>query len=132
MQAHKKDKADKGKEVLEFKMKYLAQEMELSEDQQKKFFELYDNLDKDVRAIFKDVRVKEKKVKADGAKATEADYSDLNKARTDAKTKLAEIEKTYDAKFSTFLSKKQIVKMKEAESEFRKKMKEMHHKKKKK
>lgn len=122
------ERSGKGKEVLEFKMKYLAQELELNGDQQKKFFDLYQQRDAEFRQVFREVKAAEKKVKIDGANASEADYSDLNKVRTDAKSRLAEIEKAYDAKFATFLSKKQIVKMKECEMEFRKKMREYHKK----
>lgn len=122
------DRHGKGKEVLEFKMKYLAQELELNDEQQKKFFDLYQQRDAEFRQVFRDVKTAERKVKADGANATEADYSALNKVRTDAKSRLAEIEKAYDAKFATFLTKKQIVKMKECETEFRKKMREYHKK----
>ena len=46
-----------------------------------------------------------------------------------AKAEDAAIEKSYDEKFSQFLSQKQIYKMKTAENEFRKKMQEMRNKK---
>lgn len=106
-------------------MKFLAQEMDLSADQQQKFFQLYTQMDGEIRKVFKSVREIERRVEQD-KNSTEADYAALNSARTDAKSRLAEIEKTYDSKFSAFLSKKQIVKMKEAEATFRQKMKEAH------
>lgn len=123
----KVDHKRNSREVLEFKMKYLAQEMDLSEDQQKKFFPIYEQLDAEVREVFRSVKAAEKRV--DKANSSEEDYAALNKARTDAKLKLAEIERKYDEKFSQFLTKKQIVKMKDAEESFRKKMRESHRKK---
>ncbi|MCM1377408.1 MAG: hypothetical protein NC097_06410 [Clostridium sp.] len=113
------------REVLEFKMKFLAQEMDLSADQQQKFFPLYTQMDAEIRRVFHSVREIERRVEKD-KNSSEADYAALNSARTEAKGRLAEIEKEYDAKFAKFLSKKQIVKMKEAEATFRQKMKEAH------
>ncbi|MCM1153110.1 MAG: hypothetical protein NC328_05605 [Muribaculum sp.] len=118
-----------GKEVLEFKLKYLAQEMDLNEDQQPKFFEFYTRMNNEKFALFKELRQLERKIK-DG-KATEAEYEAYSKASANAKIKIAEIDKSYEAKFSQFLSAKQLYKLKEAEETFRKKMREMHHKRKK-
>lgn len=126
--AHKHDPV-RGQEVMEFKMKFLAQEMNLDEAQQKKFFDLYPQLMAEVHQVFSDVRSQERKLKREGSKASDADYAATNEARTKAKLRLAEIEKKYDEKFADFLSSKQIVKMKDAEASFRKKMKEVRHKK---
>lgn len=102
--------------------------MNLSEELQPRFFELYTRMDGEIRKVFHTVRAAEKRVDS-GRNASEADYAALNKARTDAKASLADIEKKYDPMFAEFLTKKQIVKMKEAEADFRKKMREARHKK---
>jgi len=116
---HGNHRDDKRKELREYKMKYLAQEMELSEDDQKHFFEVYNQLSDERAAVKKQIRGLDRKVR--DKTATEADYDALNKA----KEKFAEIDKKYDAKFATFLTGKQIFKMKEAEAAFMKKMREM-------
>ena len=112
-------KEDKRKELREYKMKYLAQEMELSGDDQKKFFEVYNQLSDERGAVRREIRVLDRKIRENNA--TDADYESLNRA----KEKFAEIDKRYDSKFSTFLSGKQIFKMKEAEAVFMKKMREL-------
>lgn len=117
------------KEIHEFKLKFLAQEMELKEDQQKKFFELYNRMTDERAKVFRETRALEKKI-ADSSNVSDADYEEVSKAMTAAKEKDAEIEKRYDEKFRQFLSPKQIFKMKEAEEKFRQKMHEMRHKKK--
>lgn len=122
------DKEAMRREVQEFKLKFLAQEMELKEDQQKKFFELYNQMDAEKVKIFKETRALEKKLNA-AANASDAEYEAVSKAITEAKEKDAAIDKKYDEKFATFLTSKQIFKMKAAEEKFRAKMREMHHKK---
>lgn len=117
------------KEVRDFKIKFLAQEMDLDESQATKFAELYTNMCDEKRAVFKEVRSLQKKIK-DNKAATDRDYEIVSQAITNAKLKDAEIDKKYDEKFATFLSKKQIFKMKEAEEQFRKKMMDMRRKKK--
>lgn len=115
------------KEIQEFKMKYLAQEMELKEDQRQQFIELYDEMSRRRFALMKSARDIEKRVKKI-KDATEEDYQSVTEAWNKAKVEDAEIEKEYDAKFSVFLTQKQIFKMKTAEESFRKKMEEMRHK----
>lgn len=127
---HDKDEKkgeDMRKELREFKVKFIAQEIGLREDQKDRFVELYNEMnDKRMAAMHDawkmsmDLRKKEN--------ATEADYQAVTDAMTKARTEDAAIEQSYDEKFSKFLTQKQIYKMKEAENEFRKKMSEMRHK----
>lgn len=76
--------------------------------------------------VFEQTRRLERKVKKD-PQATDEDYAAVSRAITEAKEKDAAIEKKYDAKFSTFMSSKQLFKMKAAEEKFRQKMNEMRH-----
>lgn len=117
------------KEMREFKLKFLAQEIELRDDQQKDFIETYDQLMDERTLLFDNTRKIEKKIRRE-KNVTEADYEALNKAKTEAKEKDAQIEKKYDEKFSKFLTGKQLFKLKNAEEKFRKKIIEMHHSKK--
>lgn len=118
------------REVQEFKMKYLAQEMELNEMQKKKFFELYEEMSESKRECYKEAVVMERRLKEE-KDASEEDYQNVRNAFNQANANWAETEKQYDEKFSEFLSQKQIYKMKEAESNFRAKMDEMKHNRKK-
>lgn len=123
-----KPKEEMRKELREFKMKYLAQEMGLRNDQQQKFFQTYEAMQSEKHKVFSEARKYEKYVKK-SPNATEAEYAKASKMMADAKIKEGEIDRKYDAIFSTFLSSKQIYKMKEAEVAFRKKMHEMRKKK---
>ncbi|MDE6393292.1 MAG: hypothetical protein K2L59_08515 [Muribaculaceae bacterium] len=123
-----KSREDIRREVQEFKLKFLAQEMDLKEDQQKQFFEVYTRMTDERARTVSEARRLEKKLAAT-KDASEAEYEAVSKAITAAKEKDAEIEKRYDEKFAQFLTPKQIFKMKAAEEKFRDKIHEMRHKK---
>lgn len=122
-----KSKEQMFKEIQEFKLKYLAQEIELKEDQREPFFQLYDEMTQKRWKVMNAARKAEKAVKQN-KDATEADYQAASNAMTKARAEDAAIEKEYDAKFAKFLTQKQIYKLKQAEDSFRKKMDEMRHK----
>lgn len=111
----------KKKELREFKMKFMADELELTPEQRKQFEDLYSQMEKERREVKKKIREIEKSLEAD-KKPTEADYDKASKEITEAKAQMTAIEQKYDAKFAKFLSKKQIYKLKEAEETFQKKM----------
>ena len=123
------------KEVQEFKMKYLAQEMDLSDSQKKQFFELYEEMSKSKHDCYKEALEMDRTLKED-KNATEADYQKVTEAFNKANLESAEIDNQYNEKFAEFLTPKQIYKMKEAETNFKSKLEEMkvnrkkdHHKK---
>ena len=117
---------DMRREMHEFKMKFIAQEIELQESQQKRFFEVYDRMWAERGKLSKATRGIEKRLRE--GNPSEQEYTEACRAMTEAKEKDAEIEKKYDAIFSEFLTSKQVYKMKDAEEKFRNKMHEMRHK----
>lgn len=123
-----KDKDSKRKEMMEFKLKFISDELELKDDQKKQFDELYTQMESERRAIFKKIKEAEKRI-SDNKNASEADYERASKEITDAKAEMSQIEKKYDEKFATFLSKKQLYKLKEAENKFTETMRECRDKK---
>ncbi|MCH5236011.1 MAG: hypothetical protein J1E16_12020 [Muribaculaceae bacterium] len=133
MSAHDNDPVKREKmfkEVQEFKMKYLAQEMELSELQKKKFFELYEEEMESKKECYKEAVVMDRRLKED-KNASEEAYQQVRNAFNQANENWTQIEKQYDEKYSEFLSQKQIYKMHEAETSFRAKFEEMKHSRKK-
>lgn len=124
----KEDKDKMFKEIQEFKLKYLAQEMGLSEAQRKEFNEVYTQMSMEKGMIFNSCRKIEKDLK-DNPNLTDEDYAKASEKLEAAREKEALLDKTYDAKFATFLSAKQIYKMKQAERAFLEKLREMRHKK---
>ena len=111
------------KEIQEYKIKFLAQEMMLKDDQKEKFAELYQQMSNERQANLKHLHSLEKALDNN---PSEADYKAITEAMANVKLKDARIEQIYDKKFAKFLSSKQIYKMKEAEEKFRRKMQDMH------
>lgn len=111
------------KELQEFKYQYLTQEVQLTEDQQKPFFELYSQMEAEKAKAGRECRALKKKAKADGA--TDEDYEAAVNAMIDLKLLEAQIEKRYYEQFKTILSKKQLYLLKVAEREFNKKLMKM-------
>lgn len=120
----KKSRAEMHKEMVEFKTKYIAQEMELTDEQKEKFAPLYEQMDRERWQLFRETRALEKKLKNDKT-TTDADYEAAVKAMNQAREKGAEIDKNYNEKFKKFLSAKQLYKMKEAEDAFNQRMMKM-------
>lgn len=125
-----KGHAEKKKEMMEFKLKFLADAIDLKEDQRKQFNEVYSQMDQERWAVMKSLK-KTKKELNENKKASETDYEQACAKMAADKEKMAQIEKKYDEKLATFLTKKQLFKLKEAEATFMEKLRECRDKKKK-
>lgn len=119
-----KNKEKVFKEIQEFKLKYLAQEMGLSEVQKKEFNEVYTQMSIEKGKIFHYCRKVEKEMQED-SNLSDEDYAKATEKLDAARAKEAQIDKAYDAKFATFLTAKQIYKMKQAERAFLEKLRDM-------
>ena len=112
------DHESRRKEMMEFKLKFLADEMGLNDSQKKQFNELYIQMENERRTAHKKMKAAEKIIKVN-KNASEADYDKASKDIAAAKAQMAQIEKNYDDKFSKFLTKKQLFKLREAEDKFK-------------
>lgn len=115
------------KEIQEYKLKFLAQEMELAKDKQQKFFDLYSEMSEKKRRLYDEVKCCELALE-DDENASDKEYEEAFRKLTAAKEKDAALEKEYDKKFSKILTARQIFKMKQGEEKFRRKMARMHRK----
>lgn len=117
----KPNKADREKwfqEAREYKHRFLADELGLSAEQQKEFFQVYDKMQQEIHAVQRNSRKIEKDVYEKGDRATDADYEQATQALYEAKTKEAEITQKYRPEFSKILSPKQMFKLWGAELKF--------------
>ncbi|MDE7159849.1 MAG: hypothetical protein K2O24_03255 [Muribaculaceae bacterium] len=119
-----KDRDEMRREIREFKMKFVAQEIELRDDQREKFTEVYGRMMTEEEAIWKEIWKAQRKLKED-KNLTDAEYEQLNAVLIEGKAKGASLEKKYDTLFAQFLTPKQRYKMKDAEMQFRRKMEQM-------
>lgn len=122
---HKKSCGDGWrKEMRDFKLRFLAQEMDLRQDQQKQFITTYNQMSEEKQAVMKQARAAVQRVEK-MENPTDADYTAASDALLRAHEQDLAIEKKYEERFKTFLSPKQIYLMKEAERKFRDKLREM-------
>lgn len=108
----------KRQQMLDIKLKFLGDEIEIDDSKRKQFNDLYTQMETERRAAYKKIKAAEKIIK-ETKNASEADYDRATKEISNAKNQLTQIEQTYTEKFSKFLSKKQLYKLKEAEDKFK-------------
>lgn len=104
-------------EMRNLKHEFIARDLDLSKDQQREFFPIYDSMEDEIAKLNSDTREAENRTAAD------ADASDLaleNTARTVFEQKRAEgqIEMTYFEKFKEILTPRQLLQLKNAERKF--------------
>ncbi|MDE6340358.1 MAG: hypothetical protein K2K97_11315, partial [Muribaculaceae bacterium] len=76
-----KNREEMRKELREFKMKFMAQEMDLKEDQQKQFTEVYGRMHDERMKLFEQTKGLERKLKK-GENVSDEEYAQLNKTLT--------------------------------------------------
>lgn len=124
-----KDRDEWFREMLELKHDYLAKELALTKEQQRKFFPVYDSMENETRRMFDQTRALEKSVRQKGDKATDAELLKATDAMYNVKTREAQIEKKYYTQFRKLLSPRQLFKLKRAERHFQRQMVKEHYKK---
>lgn len=119
-----KDKAKMMEELQQFRIDYLAKEMQLSDKEKSEFVPLYKEYDNERKKAGAEAWKFERELKKKN-NASEADYKKLSELQQKARANDNEIVKKYDAKFESFLSAKQIYTMHQGEEKFFEKMKEI-------
>lgn len=118
------------KEMKQYKRDYIARELDLSREQQARFFPIYESMGDETRSLFDQTRDLERSVREKGDKATDLELEKAADALHEMKFKEGAIEKKYYVKFKTILTKQQLFKLKSVERKFMRKMVKEHHKKK--
>ena len=118
------------KEMQQLKHDYLVKELNLSREQQTKFFPLYDQMENEKKKLFDQTRAMEKSVAEKGDKATDLELEKASDAIVEMKGRESAIEKKYYCRFNQILTPRQIFKLHDAERKFQRQMVKEHHKKK--
>lgn len=115
-------------EVREYKHTFLARELDLSREQQQKFFPIYDRMEDELGKVNSDVRAINRRISSlNPSEVTDTDYDMAIQAIYEAKAKEAEIEQRYLPEFREVLTKQQLFKLKGAEQRFNMGMMRRHH-----
>lgn len=113
--------------IREYKHDYLAKELDLTKEQQREFFPLYDSMEDEIERINAETRDIERRL-AENPDASELELE--NGARTIFEQKRAEgqVEMTYFDKFKEILTARQMVKLKNTERKFNQQLVNHHRK----
>ena len=104
------------KEIRVYKHEFLAKDLSLSKEQQRRFFPVYDEMEDEIERLNSETRDLELRVKTSEASDLELE----NASRTIFEQKRAEgqIEMTFFDKFKEILTPQQLFKLKNAERRF--------------
>ncbi len=126
----KQDREKWFQEMREYKHSFLTKELDLSEEQQKKFFPLYDAMEKETFKLNRETRHMAKNLKKSENDISDIEYEKAAEALFELKSKEGQIEMNYFNKFKDVLTKKQLFQLKGAERKFTNKIMKHHNRKK--
>lgn len=109
-------------ELRNYKHDFMVRELDLSRDQQSKFFPLYDQMEDSIEQINTDTRELEKRI---GDDASDIETEAAARALFEQKSREGQLELEYFDSFKTILTPRQLLKLKSAERQFMRRL--MHH-----
>ncbi len=104
-------------EIREYKHEFLAKDLELTREQQRDFFPLYDAMEDEVERINSDTRALESRVN-ENKDATDLEIENASRTIFEQKRAEGQVEMTYFDKFKEILSPRQLLRLKNAERRF--------------
>lgn len=125
--AHKPERKQWMKEMRQFKHEFLTKELDLSAEQQSKFFTAYDKMEEEIRTIERQTRQLERDIIKKGKDATDLEYEKAAEACYELPTKKNAVEMRYFNEYREILTKKQLFQLSGAERKFTRII--MHHRK---
>lgn len=112
-------------EMRQFKRSYFTKELDLTKEQQNKFFPIYEAMEDECARLDEDMKTMERRV-SQAPDASDLEYEKAADAMYETKVKQAEIEKEYSAKFKDILSAKQYFRLKDIDRKFARDMMRQH------
>jgi len=104
-------------EVRNYKQEYLTRELQLTKEQQTKFFPVYNEMDEELNKVASETRDLEAKVN-DDKDASDVEVSAAARAIFEQKARESEIELRYFDSFKEMLTPRQLMHLKAAERKF--------------
>lgn len=114
------------KELSQYKRSFMTKELCLTEQQQQKFFPLYEEMEKKIMKANEETRALEHKIDHSKEKVTDLEYEKAAEAQFEVKGREAAIEASYLPKFKQVLTPKQLYKLKHAEKKFTRELMKQH------
>lgn len=101
-------------EMVKYRHDYFTRELDLKEDQQTRFFALYDAMERERRTMFNSVRAARRALDKKGA-PTDAEYLQVVQLDLDTDRKVKDVERKYFEEYRKVLTPKQLYKLRDAE-----------------
>ena len=127
-QSNKMNRQEWFKQMRVYKHDFIAKELDLSQEQQKAFFPLYDAMNEKILKLQRDSHAFERKVAQDKSAVSDLEYEKATEAAIELRAKEAQIAKEYYAKFKGILSPAQIYRLTQAERKFTREVMRQHSK----
>ena len=112
-------------EIRQYKHSYLAKELDLSREQQREFFPVYDEMEDRLMALNGETRELERKT-LENENASDTELEAAAQAVFGQRLKEGQIEMSYYEKFSKFLNNRQILRLKNTERKFTQRLMKHH------
>ena len=113
-------------EVRNYKHEFLTRELDLTREQQRDFFPLYDEMENQIHKAQHEAMMMEHKINKSTTSVSDLEYEKATEAMVEVKSKEASIEGQYLPKFREVLSAKQLFKLKQAERKFTQELMKQH------
>ena len=104
-------------EVRNYKQEYLSRELQLTKEQQSKFFPIYNEMDEELNKVASETRDLEAKVN-DDKNATDTEVSAAARALFEQKSRESEIELRYFDRYKEILTPRQLIRLKADERKY--------------
>lgn len=114
------------KELAQYKRDFMIKELCLNEQQQQKFFPVYEEMEKKIMKANDETRALERKIDHSKEKVSDLEYEKAAEAQFEVKAKEAAIEASYLPKFKQILTPKQLYKLKHAEKKWTRELMKQH------
>lgn len=101
-----------------YKHDFLTKELSLTQEQQDKFFPLYDAMSESIEKVQRDSRALERKINKSTTEVSDLEYEKATEAVIETRAREVQIAKEAYAKFKGVLSAEQIYKLTQAERRF--------------
>lgn len=112
-------------EIRQYKHDYIAKELDLSREQQKDFFPVYDEMEDKIMKLNSETRDLERKI-IDKQDASDTEMEAAAQAIFSQRLREGEIEQSYYDKFTKILTNRQILRLKNTERKFTQKLMKHH------
>jgi len=129
MSLHASDNRDKWfKELRQYKQEFMSKELELTKEQQSKFFPVYSEMTLKIMKLNYDTRALENKIDRSKTEVSDVEYEKGADALLELKIKEAKIEAEYYQRFKQILSPKQMYLLPKTEKKFTRQLMRHHNK----